>query len=154
MLEVVYGGATDYRAYTASIGTPHPCEKVLLLRRFEGHLVNCVRGFACAFVVQVPTEEFFAKDMGLALEMTPNYEDFSCQVRVSSDPYGMVAASIFSRREETPAVQTAAKACRRRWVCRDRRNPGGTTVMFGSTLTAGAFPLQPHPRFEEKSLGI
>lgn len=30
--------------------------------------------------MQVPTEEFFAKDMGLALEMTPNYEDFSCQV--------------------------------------------------------------------------
>lgn len=30
--------------------------------------------------MKVPTEEFFMKDMGLPLEMTPNYEDFSCQV--------------------------------------------------------------------------
>lgn len=30
--------------------------------------------------IQVPTEEFFMKDMGLPLEMTPNYDDFSCQV--------------------------------------------------------------------------
>lgn len=34
----------------------------------------------CHVCLQVPTEEFFMKDMGLALEMTPNYEDFSCQV--------------------------------------------------------------------------
>ncbi len=26
-----------------------------------------------------PPQEFFAKDMGLALTMTPNYDDFSCQ---------------------------------------------------------------------------
>ncbi|CAN0019015.1 unnamed protein product [Ectocarpus sp. 8 AP-2014] len=34
----------------------------------------------------VPTEEFFAKDMGLALEMTPNYEDFSCQFSFNKTP--------------------------------------------------------------------
>jgi hypothetical protein len=26
-----------------------------------------------------PPQEFFAKDMGLPLTMTPNYDDFSCQ---------------------------------------------------------------------------
>jgi hypothetical protein len=31
--------------------------------------------------LQVPTQEFFARDMGLPLEMKPNYEDFSCQFR-------------------------------------------------------------------------
>ncbi|CAM9627123.1 unnamed protein product [Ectocarpus sp. 4 AP-2014] len=35
---------------------------------------------------RVPTEEFFAKDMGLALEMTPNYEDFSCQFSFNKTP--------------------------------------------------------------------
>ncbi|CAM9979219.1 unnamed protein product [Scytosiphon promiscuus] len=34
----------------------------------------------------VPTEEFFAKDMGLALEMTPNYDDFSCQFSFNKTP--------------------------------------------------------------------
>jgi hypothetical protein len=29
----------------------------------------------------VPTQEFFARDMGLPLEMKPNYDDFSCQFR-------------------------------------------------------------------------
>ena len=29
--------------------------------------------------LQVPTQEFFASHMGLALEMKPNYEDYSCQ---------------------------------------------------------------------------
>lgn len=28
---------------------------------------------------KVPTQEFFARDMGLPLTMTPNYDDFSCQ---------------------------------------------------------------------------
>ncbi|CAM9355419.1 unnamed protein product [Pylaiella littoralis] len=32
------------------------------------------------------TQEFFAKDMGLALEMTPNYEDFSCQFSFNKTP--------------------------------------------------------------------
>lgn len=50
----------------------YPCEPVYMF----------VSSWFSAFTVQVPTEEFFAKDMGLALEMTPNYEDFSCQVPV------------------------------------------------------------------------
>jgi len=31
----------------------------------------------CINSCKVPTQEFFARDMGLALEMTPNYDDFS-----------------------------------------------------------------------------
>ena len=33
----------------------------------------------CLNSCKVPTQEFFEKDMGLPLTMTPNYEDFSCQ---------------------------------------------------------------------------
>jgi hypothetical protein len=34
---------------------------------------------SCLVVLLVSLQEFFAKDMGLPLTMTPNYEDFSCQ---------------------------------------------------------------------------
>lgn len=37
---------------------------------------------------QVPTQEFFARDMGLPLEMKPNYEDFSCQFRRAGETSG------------------------------------------------------------------
>ncbi|CAM9660697.1 unnamed protein product [Ectocarpus fasciculatus] len=40
----------------------------------------------CMNTCKVPTEEFFAKDMGLALEMTPNYDDFSCQFSFNKTP--------------------------------------------------------------------
>ncbi|KXZ56875.1 hypothetical protein GPECTOR_1g79 [Gonium pectorale] len=33
----------------------------------------------CINSCKVPTQAFFAKDMGLPLTMTPNYDDFSCQ---------------------------------------------------------------------------
>eukprot|EP00884_Botryococcus_braunii_P023672 jgi/Botrbrau1/998/Bobra.114_1s0036.1 len=33
----------------------------------------------CINSCKLPTQEFFAKDMGLPLTMTPNYDDFSCQ---------------------------------------------------------------------------
>ena len=33
----------------------------------------------CINSCKVPTQEFFARDMGLPLTMTPNYDDFSCQ---------------------------------------------------------------------------
>lgn len=35
---------------------------------------------ACA-AATLCVQEFFARDMGLSLEMKPNYEDFSCQFR-------------------------------------------------------------------------
>ncbi|CAN0196751.1 unnamed protein product [Ascophyllum nodosum] len=40
----------------------------------------------CMNTCKVPTEDFFMKDMGLALEMTPNYEDFSCQFSFNKTP--------------------------------------------------------------------
>ncbi|CAM9285812.1 unnamed protein product [Choristocarpus tenellus] len=40
----------------------------------------------CMNTCKVPTEEFFMKDMGLPLEMTPNYEDFSCQFSFGKTP--------------------------------------------------------------------
>ncbi|EFJ43024.1 hypothetical protein VOLCADRAFT_106966 [Volvox carteri f. nagariensis] len=33
----------------------------------------------CINSCKIPTQTFFAKDMGLPLTMTPNYDDFSCQ---------------------------------------------------------------------------
>ncbi|CAM9512027.1 unnamed protein product, partial [Phaeothamnion confervicola] len=35
---------------------------------------------------QVPTQDFFLQDMGLPLEMVPNYEDFSCQFNFGKTP--------------------------------------------------------------------
>ncbi len=40
----------------------------------------------CLNSCKVPTQEFFDKDMGLPLTMTPNYEDFSCQFSFGLSP--------------------------------------------------------------------
>ncbi|EIE22959.1 hypothetical protein COCSUDRAFT_15824 [Coccomyxa subellipsoidea C-169] len=40
----------------------------------------------CLNSCKIPTQEFFAKDMGLPLTMTPNYEDFSCQFSFGLTP--------------------------------------------------------------------
>lgn len=40
----------------------------------------------CINSCKVPTQEFFEKDMGLPLLMTPNYEDFSCQFSFGRTP--------------------------------------------------------------------
>eukprot|EP00775_Hariotina_reticulata_P008624 gene8624-8805_t len=40
----------------------------------------------CINSCKVPTQEFFEKDMGLPLTMTPNYEDFSCQFAFGKTP--------------------------------------------------------------------
>lgn len=49
-------------------GSAHGCITITSNRRGAGRL-------------QVPTQEFFQRHMGLPLEMKPNYEDFSCQFR-------------------------------------------------------------------------
>lgn len=40
----------------------------------------------CINSCKVPTQEFFANEMGLPLTMTPNYEDFSCQFSFGLTP--------------------------------------------------------------------
>ncbi|CAM9994255.1 unnamed protein product [Discosporangium mesarthrocarpum] len=50
----------------------------------------------CMNTCKIPTEEFFMKDMGLPLEMKPDYEDFSCQFSFGKTPL---------RREEDEAFQ-------------------------------------------------
>lgn len=40
----------------------------------------------CVNCCKLPTQEFFAKEMGLDLRMTPNYEDFSCQFNFGQKP--------------------------------------------------------------------
>ena len=40
----------------------------------------------CLNCCKLPTQEFFAKDMGIALEMTPNYDDYSCQFSFGKRP--------------------------------------------------------------------
>eukprot|EP00878_Enallax_costatus_P027060 GHUV01029098.1.p1 GENE.GHUV01029098.1~~GHUV01029098.1.p1 ORF type:complete len:163 (+),score=35.01 GHUV01029098.1:1189-1677(+) len=40
----------------------------------------------CINSCKIPTQEFFEKDMGLPLTMTPNYEDFSCQFAFGRTP--------------------------------------------------------------------
>ncbi|MEW5303291.1 MAG: hypothetical protein WDW36_005997 [Sanguina aurantia] len=40
----------------------------------------------CTNSCKLPTQEFFAKDMGLPLEMVPNYEDYSCQFSFGKTP--------------------------------------------------------------------
>jgi hypothetical protein len=52
----------------------------------------------CINSCKVPTQAFFAQDMGLSLEMTPNYEDFSCQFS-----FGKTSKA----QAEDPAFQTS-----------------------------------------------
>ncbi len=41
-------------------------------------------------------QEFFEKDMGLPLEMTPNYDDFSCQFAFGKTPRPQAADNAFA----------------------------------------------------------
>lgn len=40
----------------------------------------------CINSCKIPTQTFFARDMGLPLTMTPNYDDFSCQFAFGKTP--------------------------------------------------------------------
>ncbi|WIA35590.1 hypothetical protein OEZ86_004011 [Tetradesmus obliquus] len=55
----------------------------------------------CINSCKVPTQEFFEKDMGLPLTMTPNYEDFSCQFSFGKTPLPQQLDEAFS----TPCFQ-------------------------------------------------
>ncbi|WIA15386.1 hypothetical protein OEZ85_002048 [Tetradesmus obliquus] len=55
----------------------------------------------CINSCKVPTQEFFEKDMGLPLTMTPNYEDFSCQFSFGKAPLPQQLDEAFS----TPCFQ-------------------------------------------------
>ena len=50
----------------------------------------------CLNCCKVPTQAFFAEDMGLPLEMVPNYEDFSCQFKFGLTPKPEVTAQAFA----------------------------------------------------------
>lgn len=50
----------------------------------------------CINTCKVPTQEFFMKDMGLPLEMTPNYDDFSCQFSFGKTPVPQAEDEAFS----------------------------------------------------------
>ncbi|PNH12456.1 hypothetical protein TSOC_000599 [Tetrabaena socialis] len=50
----------------------------------------------CINSCKVPTQSFFAKDMGLALTMTPNYDDFSCQFAFGKTPLPVSADEAYT----------------------------------------------------------
>ncbi|GBF91530.1 hypothetical protein Rsub_04270 [Raphidocelis subcapitata] len=50
----------------------------------------------CINSCKVPTQEFFEKDMGLPLTMTPNYDDFSCQFAFGKTPQPQAEDEAFS----------------------------------------------------------
>ena len=65
----------------------------------------------CVNTCKVPTQEFFAKDMGLPLEMTPNYDDFSCQFSFGKTPLPPEQDEVFS---VSCFTQCPSKAAHRR----------------------------------------
>jgi hypothetical protein len=70
---------------------------------------RCVLCVVCSRTpAQVPTQEFFAQDMGLALEMKPNYEDFSCQFSFGKTPLPQAEDAAFN----TPCFQQCPTARR------------------------------------------
>eukprot|EP00195_Chlamydomonas_chlamydogama_P009448 CAMPEP_0202891232 /NCGR_PEP_ID=MMETSP1392-20130828/1348_1 /ASSEMBLY_ACC=CAM_ASM_000868 /TAXON_ID=225041 /ORGANISM="Chlamydomonas chlamydogama, Strain SAG 11-48b" /LENGTH=270 /DNA_ID=CAMNT_0049574923 /DNA_START=47 /DNA_END=859 /DNA_ORIENTATION=+ len=73
----------------------------------------------CINSCKVPTQEFFIKDMGLQLCMTPNYEDFSCQFSFGKSPEAQGVDAAFqtpcfsqcpSKRRLVPTQDTTAAA--------------------------------------------
>lgn len=71
----------------------------------------------CINSCKVPTQEFFEKDMGLPLTMTPNYETFECQFefgRTPPPPAGdeAFATPCFSRCPTARAAAAAAEGGR------------------------------------------
>ena len=77
----------------AAAGNSSGSAPAAVVGRRQGVLVKRCRYLeqaGCASVClnscKVPTQEFFAHDMGLALDITPNYEDFSCQFSFGRPP--------------------------------------------------------------------
>lgn len=81
----------------------------------------------CINSCKVPTQEFFARDMGLPLTMTPNYDDFSCQFSFGKTPLPREQDEAFS----TPCfMQCPSKAAR----YSDGSQPSSST---GSSSSSG-----------------
>ena len=56
----------------------------------------------CINSCKIPTQNFFSRDMNLPLEMTPNYEDFSCQFSFGKTPKAQIDDLAF----KTPCYST------------------------------------------------
>ncbi|CAM9736703.1 unnamed protein product [Chrysoparadoxa australica] len=67
----------------------------------------------CLNNCKIPTEEFFAKDMGLLLEMKPDYEDFSCQFSFGKAPEPRESDQVFNVAcfEQCPSQGSLRKKC-------------------------------------------
>lgn len=67
----------------------------------------------CVNSCKIPTQEFFAKDMGLPLEMVPNYDDYSCQFRFgcSPPPQDQDKALIAACFQDCPSASKCSEIC-------------------------------------------
>ncbi|KAG2497918.1 hypothetical protein HYH03_004182 [Edaphochlamys debaryana] len=70
----------------------------------------------CINSCKVPTQTFFARDMGIPLTMTPNYDDFSCQFSFGKAPPsvkldGAFTTACFNQCPSKKARGAVATAC-------------------------------------------
>lgn len=65
----------------------------------------------CINSCKVPTQQFFATDMGLSLSMTPNYEDFSCQFAFGKTPMAQAEDPAFKQSCYSQCPSRRLKEC-------------------------------------------
>eukprot|EP00882_Tetradesmus_deserticola_P032227 GHRQ01036481.1.p1 GENE.GHRQ01036481.1~~GHRQ01036481.1.p1 ORF type:complete len:155 (+),score=48.63 GHRQ01036481.1:2-466(+) len=98
-LDVAAGGTTAPQLTCCSVSSDFRCQVgqgmgVLVERCRYLEQAGCAS--ICINSCKVPTQEFFEKDMGLPLTMTPNYEDFSCQFSFGKTPLPQQLDEAFS----------------------------------------------------------
>jgi Beta-carotene isomerase D27-like, C-terminal len=68
----------------------------------------------CINMCKLPTQDFFTKDFGIPLTMTPNFEDFSCDMIFGQVPPAIEDESIYHQpclMTQCPTAQPRAAAC-------------------------------------------
>lgn len=61
----------------------------------------------CTNLCKLPTQEFFTTDFGIPLTMTPNFEDYSCEMVFGQVPPPLESEAIYSQPCLTEACPTA-----------------------------------------------
>lgn len=66
----------------------------------------------CVNLCKVPTQDFFTRDFGIPLTLTPNFEDLSCDMVFGQPPPPLVSEAVYQQPCLTQRCSTAASSRR------------------------------------------
>lgn len=94
----------------------------------------------CLNSCKVPTQEFFERDMGMAVTLEPNYDDFSCQFTFGKPPLPQAEDEVFTTPcfTQCPSKRQSARSAQ----CAGVVAGAGADRMVGDPLSKDA--IVPH----------